>query len=136
MPGVTMNQLTAEQVLELSELLKMRRNELLDEIRNELELSGRDLFRDLASEVADAGEESVAAMLMDFDIAMVRHEVDELLQVEHAQQRHIAGKANICEDCGEVIGFSRLLANPLATRCVGCQAQHEQFYRQDIPPHM
>lgn len=130
-----MHELTTEQASEIRELLNARRKELLEEIRHELELSGRDLFRDLASEVADAGEESVASMLMDFDIAMVRHQVEELLQVEHALSRFSEQKLNVCEDCGDAIGFPRLRANPLATRCLACQQQHEQFYRQDASPH-
>lgn len=31
-----------------------------------------------------------------------------------------------CDDCGEQIPRARLQANPAATRCVQCQAKHEQ----------
>jgi len=128
-----MDDLSAEQRRQIAALLVGRRTELQDDIRRELELSGRDLFRDLASEVADAGEESIAAMLMDFDIAMVRHQVEELLEVEHALKRDAASQLNVCEHCGEAIGFARLMANPVASRCVSCQETHEQFYRPDAP---
>jgi len=131
-----MNELTAEQGQQIGAKLSARRAELLEEIRGELERSGHEHFQDLAGEVADVGDASVADMLMDLDIAMVKRQVEELLQVEQAQKRFVTATLNTCEQCGEEIGFARLMASPIATRCIGCQEQHERFYGHEETPKL
>jgi RNA polymerase-binding transcription factor DksA len=33
-----------------------------------------------------------------------------------------------CQDCGVAIPLQRLVANPSATRCIGCQGQFEKTH--------
>ena len=47
-------------------------------------------------------------------------------QVEEALRRLDLGGYGLCEDCGDEIGTSRLMANPVATLCVHCQAEQER----------
>jgi RNA polymerase-binding transcription factor DksA len=122
---------TMDQKRQVAAKLSARRAELIGEIRAELERSGHQRYLDLSGEVADAGEESVGNMLLDFDIAMVKLQVEELLQVEQAQKRVATAEFNVCEQCGGEIGFARLMASPAASRCVVCQAQHEKFYGRE-----
>lgn len=129
-----MSESTPDQKQQIAMKLSDRRAELISEIRAELELSSHQRFLDLAGEVADAGDASVADMLMDFDIAMVKHQVEELLQVEQAQKRLTTAEFNVCEQCGEEIGFARLMVSPAASRCVVCQEQHEKFYGREEAP--
>jgi len=59
--------------------LSQRRAQLTEEIRDELVRAGHQHFVDLAGEVADAGDASVADAMVDQDIAIVRRQVEELI---------------------------------------------------------
>lgn len=128
--------LNASQKQHILAALEARRAELAAEIRGELERSGQAHFADLAGEVADAGDASVADMLIDHDIALIRRQVEELTRVEAAKGRIDAADFGECEDCGADIGVPRLLAVPHATRCVGCQGQHEKMYAHESTPKL
>lgn len=47
-------------------------------------------------------------------------------QVEDALRRLDLGGYGLCEECGDDIGTARLMANPVATLCVHCQADQER----------
>jgi RNA polymerase-binding transcription factor DksA len=47
-------------------------------------------------------------------------------QALRASSRRAQGTYGICEDCGTEISPERLEFLPEATRCVSCQARHEQ----------
>ena len=128
--------LNAAERQQVTAALAARRAELAAEIRGELERSGHEHFADLAGEVADAGDASVADMLIDHDIAVIRRQVEELTQVETAQARIDAADFGECEECGAEIGVQRLLVVPHATRCIGCQGQHEKMYAHESMPKM
>ena len=128
--------LTAEQKQQITVALAARRAQLAGEIRAELERSGHEHFADLAGEVTDAGDASVADMLVDHDIAIVRRQVEELTQVEAAQKRVSEADYGECEECGAEIGLQRLLAVPHATRCIGCQGQHEKMFAHESTPKL
>ena len=128
--------LNASERQQITAALAERRAQLAAEIRSELERSGHEHFADLAGEVADAGDASVADMLIDHDIAVIRRQVEELTQVETAQSRLDAADFGECEECGAEIGVKRLLAVPHATRCIGCQGQHEKMYAHESTPKL
>ena len=134
--GNGMSELTRDQKQMLQERLANRHKELRTEISAELERSGLQHFQDMAGEVSDLGDASVADMLVDFDIGMIKRQVEELTLIEQAQKRLNAPGFNICQECGDDIGFARLRANPVATRCVACQEQHEKFYQHDEAPKL
>lgn len=131
-----MSGLTAAQKQQIADRLAARRAELCNEIRTELERSGHEHFVDLAGEVADAGDASVADMLVDHDIAIVRRQVEELAEVESAQKRLSNADFGTCEDCGANIGMARLMALPHATRCIDCQSQHEKLFAHESTPSL
>lgn len=128
--------LTSEQKQQIQTALANRSAQLLTEIRTELERSGHQHFVDLAGEVADAGDASIADMLVDQDIAIVRRQVDELTQIEAAQERVNEDDFGACGECGADIGFPRLLAVPHATRCIACQGQHEKVFAHESTPKL
>jgi RNA polymerase-binding transcription factor DksA len=128
--------LTQAEKQRVAEALTERRNALCAEIRLELERAGHQHFADLAGEVADAGDASVADLLVDQDIAVVRRQVEELTVVEAAQKRLDDADFGVCGDCGADIGLERLLAVPHATRCIACQVQHEKMYAHEANPRM
>ena len=121
MPKLRMDRLT-----DLDRRLRERARVLRGEIRETLLRSEHEHHKDLAGMVSDAGDESVANMLADLDIAAVDRDVTELREVEGALARLHDGTYGACVDCEGDIGYARLNANPSAARCVKCQALHER----------
>jgi DnaK suppressor protein len=46
-------------------------------------------------------------------------------KIDLALARLEDGTINQCEDCGEPIGFKRLLARPVTTLCIDCKERRE-----------
>lgn len=127
---------TSAQKQQIEAALAARSAQLIAEIRVELERSGLQHFVDLAGEVADAGDASVADLLVDQDVAIVTRQVEELTQLEAAQKRLHAADFGTCGECGADIGLSRLLLVPHATRCIVCQGQHEKTFVHESTPKL
>jgi len=108
--------------------LEQRRTQLVQEIREELARSDEARYIDLAGQVADAGEASVADLLVDVDHAMALRDVRELREVEAALQRIEDGTYGECRECGRQIAFARLEAHPTAVRCIDCQTRIERSH--------
>jgi RNA polymerase-binding transcription factor DksA len=128
-----MDELTIDQVAEIGRRLRERERTLRGEIREALLRSEHEHHKDLAGLVADIGDESVANMLADVDIAAVDRDVGELREVEGALARMSEGRYGVCVDCGEAIGHSRLKANPAAARCIACQGRQERASARHTP---
>lgn len=107
------------------QVLQARAKVLRNEIRMTLQKAGQEQFAALAGQVHDAGEESVADLLMDVNQAEIARDVQELREVERAQKRIEAGTYGRCTDCGEPIARARLDAAPAASRCLHCQEASE-----------
>jgi len=58
----------------------------------------------------------------------------ELGDIDNALQRLHTPEYGLCADCGAEVPFSRLQANPLATRCFGCQSAFEHSHAQPGHP--
>jgi DnaK suppressor protein len=111
-----------------------RHRELRDEIREELLNSEEEQYIDLAGRVHDAGEESVADLLADLNIAIIDRQVNEIRQIEAARMRIAGGTYGICIDCGNPIAIERLQTMPSAPRCTRCQSHHEANYAHTGTP--
>ena len=131
-----MSALSTAEKQQIQTALSERRANLTAEIRRELERAGHQHFADLAGEVADAGDASVADAMIDQDIAIVRRQVEELTQVEAAQKRVAEADFGECDECGAAIGLQRLLIVPHAIRCVICQEQHDKMFAHESTPKM
>lgn len=95
--------------------------------------------RAMRAQQGGAGRVEFANQLLSDDPDAPReHEGDRELQLERADhladtQRRIgdallrlrSGDYGTCNDCGATIPFDRLRAQPVATRCVGCQQRAE-----------
>ncbi|MDQ2696026.1 MAG: TraR/DksA family transcriptional regulator, partial [Pseudomonadota bacterium] len=86
-------------------------------------------YSNLAGRVHDPGEESIADLLVDVNLEMIRKHKDELRDVEAAMQRLETGTYGQCSDCGSDIDYPRLQAAPAARRCIDCQRRFEQNYQ-------
>jgi len=109
-------------------MLKERQRALREEIRQALLKADSEHYADLAGQVHDPEEASVADMLVDLNLSAVEKYVLELRMVERALARLREGEYGVCVDCGGVIDESRLRANPVALRCVRCQEAWEKTH--------
>jgi len=78
--------------------------------------------------IVDA-DDSIRTSETDFALAEVERETAEQTAVVQALDRIVEGSYGVCLECGEPIGFERLLAHPTAMRCLGCQRAREAAHR-------
>jgi len=128
--------LTQGQISGLQRRLQERHAELRAEIRAELLAADDSRYADLAGRVHDSGEESVADLLADLDIARIDRQVNEIRQIEAALRRVDMGIYGVCRDCDGDIGYERLQRQPVAERCVVCQQQFERSYAHEGTPSL
>lgn len=121
--------LNRRQIIDLAYALATRRNELLDEVRRDVERVRAEPYASVAGATPDSGDEAVADLLADVNEAEVTRDLGELRMLEAALKRVADGSYGQCVDCGEEIPFVRLRAQPGAGRCVACQGRHEKTYK-------
>jgi DnaK suppressor protein len=73
----------------------------------------------------EIGEDRMADLNAEPEVAALERDVVELREVEAAQKRVHEPDFGLCVDCNADIPFARLQANPSAGRCVPCQARAE-----------
>ena len=120
--------LTTQQNRELEGLISQRRNALISELRDDARKVRAERYEEVAGEVPDSGDESVAALIADLDQAEWGRDIDELRGLDAARERMASGEYGVCVDCGHDIGFERLRATPSAIRCIDCQTRHEKTF--------
>jgi DnaK suppressor protein len=132
-----MSVLTPSQLDQLVATLNADYQALRREVREELENSGNQHRIDLLNqEPGDTGDESLATALADFNLTILDRHIDAMRDIEAALQRIKKGEYGVCIDCGEDVGFPRLMAYPTAKRCIVCQEQREKNYAQEGHPKM
>lgn len=129
-----MTEYTKTQSASLANLLGKLYSDALDEIRAALLQSSDQKYVDLAGQVHDRGDESVANELIELENVLSERHVRELREIEGARRRLSAGTISHCAECGGDIGFKRLMAYPVAVRCVECQERHEQTHGHESTP--
>ena len=119
------------QLAEYKQVLEDRYRVVREEIRQELLKADNEHYIDLAGQVHDLEEESVADLLIDLDLAIIDLHVDEVRQIDAALMRLARGQYGVCADCTDEIESGRLGAQPTAMRCSPCQ---ENFERNHAGP--
>lgn len=117
--------LSERQMLEFKTLLKERFCDLREEIRQELLRSDDQHFIDLAGQVHDLEEESVADLLVDLNLAILDMHIEEIRAIDASLIRIAQGSYGVCTDCSDEIAPERLNACLTARRCTPCQAAYE-----------
>jgi len=115
----------------LEKALRQRFTALLEEVRGDLVKSDDDRAAMLADRVRDVGDESMADLIVDLDLADTDRDLRELKDVEAALTRMRLGTYGTCMHCGGPIRVERLAAYPTAKRCQPCQALHEKTFAQE-----
>ena len=120
--------LQPKQQAALKGTLRSRLESLLEEVRQDLLTSDDDRAALLADRVRDVGDESLADLIVDLDLADIDRDLEELRDVEAALARMNLGAYGTCLNCGGPIPVERLEAYPTAKRCQPCQRVHERSY--------
>ncbi len=131
-----MDEFTQTQNARLAQLFDTLDHQLRDDICATLLQSGDQRYIDLAGMVHDTGDESVADVLAELDNKHVDRSLQELHEIEVARKRLAEGTINHCIECGGDIGFERLLAYPIAVRCIACQDQFEKTHAHEATPRL
>jgi len=124
------HQLLPAEITTLKTALRYRLDALLEEVRQDLLTSDDDRAALLADRVRDVGDESLADLIVDLDLADTDRDLEELRDVEAALGRIGLGTYGMCVDCGGPIPVERLTAFPTAKRCQPCQQMHEKTFAQ------
>lgn len=124
------NLLTPEQLATLKAALRHRGDALLEEVRQDLLKTDVDRAAMLSDRVRDLGDESLADLITDLDLADTDRDLGELQEVEAALTRMRLGTFGTCVTCGGPIPLERLAAYPAASRCQPCQRMHEKTHVQ------
>ena len=119
------NSLTTEQVTHFAQRIDIRKNLLLDEIRQVLARSRNEYYVDLIG--GDSGDAATASLLRDITEAEVIRDIGEVRDIVAAEERIAAGKYGLCTDCEQPIRYKRLDAYPTAKRCFTCQVRRERL---------
>ena len=127
---------TTKQVSEFRTKLDQRYRQLLEEIHEELLATDEQHFIDLAGQVHDLEEESVADLLIDLDLAVIDMHINEVRNIEAALRRIQVGAFGICIDCDAEIEVARMRAFPTAKRCLDCQQNFERNYAGNNTPSL
>ncbi|WP_455235049.1 TraR/DksA family transcriptional regulator [Thiogranum longum] len=117
--------LTEKQIGDLKNTLNERFFEVLEQIRQELLASDNERYIELAGQVHDREEESVADVLVDVQLASIDRHVQEVRDIDAALSRIAVGSYGVCVDCENAIALDRLSVYPTAKRCRPCQAEYE-----------
>ena len=120
--------LTENQLLEFKMRLKERFFDVREEIRLELLRSDNQHFIDLAGQVHDLEEQSVADLLVDIDLAILDMHIEEIRDIDASLIRIAQGSYGVCEECETAIANERLRAFITAKRCTACQAVFERTH--------
>lgn len=118
-----------EQLAEYRRALAVRRITLATEIKAKLADASSERVAPDSVTTTDGGDKALLDLASELDLAEVKRDVDELKEVEAAQERLAAGTYGQCLDCGERIAPERLRVQPAAKRCTACQQEHERRFR-------
>lgn len=116
--------LTAAQLAQLQQQLQARRSELQALIHGGLTAAGGERP---AGEVYDRGDEALAGLQVDTDLAVGDIDFEELRDIDGALARLTEGGYGQCTACGAEIPLARLLSQPAASRCIHCQGEVERL---------
>jgi len=117
--------LTQQQIHEFKSILEQRYRELREIIRQALMQSDEQSYIELAGQVQDMENSSVADLLVDVALADIDRHVEEIRDIDAALMRIADGSYGVCTDCDEAIDVKRLEAYPTAKRCRPCQEKYE-----------
>jgi len=128
--------LSKKEIEALKRQIETRCAQLRTEVHADADKVRGESYADLAGDVVDEGDASVADLLADIDSAELSRDLTELRALEAALGRIADGSYGSCIDCGQDVGFARLEVEPAALRCIDCQRLYEKTYAQPDRPKL
>lgn len=124
-----MSHLTQQDRAAIRAALEAQRSKLIKAMQAALEESGQTQFSEVLGRASgDSADEALAVTLGDLSAARLEHEVRALQALENARLRLDDDDFGLCTECDAEIPVARLIANPVATRCVTCQSNFEHTH--------
>ncbi len=128
--------LSRQQLNELKSIVESRCLALDAEIRADTSRA-----RDAAAGTAAAGgmdkaDVAIADQAADLGNAELMRDLHELRELQDAQTRLATGSYGRCIDCGTDIAYSRLRAQPAASRCLACQQIYDSTHAHAATPKL
>ena len=117
--------LTKKQIGELRNELLAKRKALIIQARETMATTEEQEIRE-PDEVDQASTEYDQS----FEYRMRDREKYLMRKIDKALQRLEEGEYDLCESCGNPIGFKRLMARPEATMCIACKEEQERQEKQ------
>jgi DnaK suppressor protein len=117
-----MDTLTAEQLGLLRSMLERR----LDALVRVEEPSAHDSGLPVSEVESSPLDRATARLLNDLTLEAAGQHTAQVQVLRHALAKFDDGSYGLCEECGQPIGVSRLLARPEARLCIACQTRAEQ----------
>jgi DnaK suppressor protein len=114
---------------EQTEAIRKRLLEVEQQLGQNAQLSLQ-MSRDRASDTGrDSIDQSQSEGMLSTDLRLRDREKKLLNKIRAAMQRLEDGTLDECEDCGDPIGFKRLMARPVTTLCIECKESREEQER-------
>jgi DnaK suppressor protein len=114
---------------EQRELIRQRLQEAERRLARNAQLSLQ-MSRDRETDTGrDSIDQSTSEGMLSTDLRLRDREKKLLAKIRGAIQRLEEGTLDECEDCGEPIGFKRLMARPVTTLCIECKESREEQER-------
>lgn len=129
-------ELTEQEIKAFKAKLDERFVALRREISAELISHDEERYSDLAGRVHDEGDEALADLLVDLELASIDRHVQEIRDIDAALMRIATGNYGECCDCQEAIAIKRLEASPAAKRCVICQEAYDRTHAHAGQPRL
>ena len=128
--------LTEQQTRKLRDSIEQRRNVLIREMQEDAARVRDEPYVKHAGVAPDSGDASLATLIADLEQADLTRDLGEFRALETARERLHNGVYGVCQDCGSDIGFARLKASPIATRCITCQTRPEKTFAGEPKPSL
>ena len=130
-------QIGPEDAKRLKERLATERDQLKAEINEELAKESQTGYSQIFNVVKDRGDESVADLYSDLNVANIERHVTRLKAVENALFNKTKDTFGICEDCSLPINKQRMEVDPAVSRCMECQTLYESTpSAKDVTPSL
>lgn len=119
-----------QELQSITRQLEANRAALQTHLRSLRHSANGERYTQVAGAVHDQGDESFAELSEALSNASLGREAEALQDTEEALQRLCTNSYGYCVDCGQAIERKRLLAYPIAKRCLHCQRDHENMHSE------
>lgn len=125
-----MSILSKTDLKQIEQQLRVHREALQTHLHGARRATGNDAYSDITGTVHSLSDESFAELLTALSNASLGREAEALQETDEALQRLRSNSYGYCFDCGQAIERKRLLAYPIAKRCLQCQREHENKHSE------